>query len=143
MDGGVTVAAVLSVSVLLWGFFLQADNKNTMRFSIFHGPGWETDRASKGSPVAQYFKRKWVSGRLLEVNYVSQTMGLTEMLNETYQLTIHSHSCRLCVVQPRATAVLPRCCLFLRLLRVTSLIRPFFCNMPKKSTPLPCSCSPR
>lgn len=117
MDGGLTVTAVLSVSVLL--FYLQADNKNT-RFSIFYGPGWETDRASKG---VQYFKRKWVSGRLLEVNYVSQTMGLTEMLNERYQLAIHSHSCRLCVVQPRATAVLPRCCLFLRLLRVTPMHR--------------------
>lgn len=53
MCGGVTVTAMLSVSVLL-GFFLQADNKNT-RFSIFYGPGWETDRASKGSPVIQYF----------------------------------------------------------------------------------------
>lgn len=41
----------------------------------------------------QCFKRNWVNSRLLGVNYVSQTVGLTEMLNERYQLTIHSHNC--------------------------------------------------
>lgn len=60
---------------------------------------------------------KWVIHRLLGVNYVSQTMGFTELLNGRYQLTTLSHNC-LCVCPAERMPVLgkplscPRCCCF-------------------------------
>lgn len=47
------------------------------------------------------FTGKWVSRRLLGVNYVRQTMGLTER----YQLTILPHNC-LCVSAEHMVALL-------------------------------------
>lgn len=52
-------------------------------------------------------KRKWVNLRLLGVNYVNQTMGLTESPNSRYQLTRLPHSCLCVCPPPRAAGVLP------------------------------------
>ena len=52
------------------------------------------------------FKRKWVNHRLLGVNYVRQTMGLTELPNERYQLMILSHSCPCVCLQSTCPALL-------------------------------------
>lgn len=52
------------------------------------------------------FKRKWVNHRLLGVNYVRQTMGLTEPPSERYQLMILSHSCPCVCLQSTCPALL-------------------------------------
>lgn len=77
-------------------YTLAKNNKPHPDFTfltILHGIRTKLQRQC----YVQCFDRKWVNGRLLGVNYVRQTIALTEMLNERYQLMIHSHSCRVSV----------------------------------------------
>lgn len=83
---------------------------NTTWFHIFNNLG---KRADCSEADVRCLKAKWVNHRLLGANYVSQTMGLTELPNERYEPMTLSHN-RLCVCLQRArwpwaTAVLPHC----------------------------------
>lgn len=103
----------------LFSSLLQPDTFPTMRktswLHIFNNRGKKRTNCSKAG--VRCVKRKWVNRRLLGVNYVHQTMGLTELANgggiswRYVHTTVCVSVCR-AHAGPEQTAILSCCCCF-------------------------------